>query len=64
MANTYSQIYVHFIISVKNRMPLIKPEWEQRLPLLMNIEISYPNSVMGIFIFSLLTTFLSITFTT
>ena len=31
MANTYNQIYVHFIISVKNRMPLIKPEWEQRL---------------------------------
>ena len=31
MANTYNQIYVHFVISVKNRYPLIHPDWEHRL---------------------------------
>lgn len=31
MANTYNQIFVQFVISVKNRMPLINPEWEHRL---------------------------------
>ena len=31
MANTYNQIYVHFVISVKNRYPLIPPDWEHRL---------------------------------
>ena len=31
MANTYNQIFVQFVISVKNKMPLIKPEWEHRL---------------------------------
>ena len=27
MANSYSQIYLHFIFSVKNREPVLKKEW-------------------------------------
>ena len=31
MANTYNQIYVHFVFSVKNRENLINSSWENRL---------------------------------
>jgi REP element-mobilizing transposase RayT len=31
MANTYSQIYLHFVFSTKNRQPLITPDIEQRV---------------------------------
>ena len=31
MANTYNQIYVHFVFSVKNRENLISSSWENRL---------------------------------
>lgn len=31
MANTYSQIYIHFVFSVQNRMSLISPKWESEL---------------------------------
>ena len=31
MANTYSQIYLHFIFAVQNRQSLIAPEWEDSL---------------------------------
>ena len=31
MANTYCQIYVHFVFAVQNRMGLIKKEWKDDL---------------------------------
>jgi putative transposase len=31
MANTYSQIYLHFVFSTKNREPFIRPDIEQRV---------------------------------
>ncbi|MBK9163991.1 MAG: IS200/IS605 family transposase [Acidobacteria bacterium] len=31
MANTYSQIYLHFVFSTKNREPIIRPEIEERI---------------------------------
>ena len=31
MANTYSQIYVHFVFAVQNRMSLISPVWKTEL---------------------------------
>ena len=31
MANTYSQIYLHFVFAVQNRMSLIKPKWKSEL---------------------------------
>jgi len=31
MANTYSQIYLHFVFAVQNRMSLINPKWETEL---------------------------------
>ncbi len=31
MANTYSQIYIHFVFSVKYREKLIHSSWEERL---------------------------------
>jgi len=31
MANTYSQIYLHFVFAVQNRLSLISPEWEEDL---------------------------------
>ncbi len=31
MANTYSQIYLHFVLAVQNRMSLISPKWEEDL---------------------------------
>lgn len=31
MANTYTQIYLQFVIVVKNRKSLIKPDWEPNL---------------------------------
>ncbi len=31
MANSYTQIYIHYIFSTKNREPLILPEYENRL---------------------------------
>lgn len=31
MANTYTQLYTHYIFSTKHHYPLIQPEFEQRL---------------------------------
>jgi putative transposase len=31
MANTYTQLYVHFVFAVKYREAVIAPEWEDRL---------------------------------
>ena len=31
MSKTYNQIFVHFVLIVKNRYPLINPQWEFRL---------------------------------
>jgi putative transposase len=31
MANTYSQIYLHFVFAVQNRMSLISPQWRSDL---------------------------------
>lgn len=31
MANTYAQIYLHFVFSTKNREPVIRPEIEERI---------------------------------
>lgn len=31
MANTYTQIYLHFVFAVQNRMSLIKSEWKKEL---------------------------------
>jgi len=31
MANTYSQIYLHFVFAVQNRLSLIKKEWKDEL---------------------------------
>jgi len=31
MANTYSQIYLHFVFAVQNRMSLISPKWKADL---------------------------------
>ena len=31
MANTYTQIHIHTVFSVKNRSSLIKKEWQDRL---------------------------------
>ncbi len=31
MANTYTQLYIHFVFAVQNRLTLIKPEWEADL---------------------------------
>ncbi|MEX0648377.1 MAG: IS200/IS605 family transposase [Balneolaceae bacterium] len=31
MANTFYQVYIHYIFSTKNRKPLIRPEFEKRL---------------------------------
>lgn len=31
MANTYSQLYIHFVFAVQNRVSLIQPEWEEEL---------------------------------
>jgi REP-associated tyrosine transposase len=31
MPNTYSQIYLHFVFSPKNRQALIRPEFETEL---------------------------------
>ncbi|MEQ1607192.1 MAG: IS200/IS605 family transposase [Pyrinomonadaceae bacterium] len=31
MANTYSQIYLHFVFSTKNRSPIISPDIEERV---------------------------------
>ena len=31
MANTYSQIYLHFVFAVQNRPSLISPEWQMDL---------------------------------
>ena len=28
MANTYSQVYLHFVFAVQNRLSLINPKWE------------------------------------
>jgi|SRR5690554_3899518 len=31
MANTYTQLYIHFVFVVQNRASLIHPEWEEKL---------------------------------
>lgn len=31
MANTYSQLYIHFVFAVENRHSLISEEWEEEL---------------------------------
>ncbi len=31
MANTYSQIYLHFVFAVQNRISLINPKWQTDL---------------------------------
>ena len=31
MANTYTQIYIHYVFAVQNRMSLINAEWESKL---------------------------------
>ncbi|WP_300599842.1 IS200/IS605 family transposase [Niabella sp.] len=31
MANTYTQLHIHFVFAVKYRQALITPEWEERL---------------------------------
>lgn len=31
MPNTYTQIHIHLVCCVKNRLSLIRPEWEERL---------------------------------
>ena len=31
MANSFTQVYIHFVFSTKNREPLIKPEFEKQL---------------------------------
>ena len=31
MSKTYNQIFVHFVLIVKDRHPLINPQWESRL---------------------------------
>lgn len=31
MANTYTQIYLHFVFAVQNRMSLINPKWQAEL---------------------------------
>lgn len=36
MANTYSQIYLHFVFAVQNRPSLIGPEWASELHKYMN----------------------------
>ena len=36
MANTYSQIYLHFVFAVQNRISLISPKWKDNLYKYMN----------------------------
>ena len=31
MANTFTQIYIHFLFAVQNRISLIQPEWKDEL---------------------------------
>ena len=31
MANTYTQLYIHFVFAVKFRQALIQPQWEERM---------------------------------
>ena len=31
MANTYTQIFIHTVFTVQNRISLIKPEWQEEL---------------------------------
>ena len=31
MANTYTQLYIHFVFAVQNRLSLIDPKWEENL---------------------------------
>jgi len=31
MANTFTQIYLHLVFAVQNRISLIKPEWKNEL---------------------------------
>ena len=33
MANTYTQLYIHFVFAVKNRSALLSTEWDERLRL-------------------------------
>ena len=36
MANTYTQLYIHFVFAVKDRASLIKPNWQSELYKYMN----------------------------
>jgi len=36
MANTYTQIYIHYVFAVQNRMCLIQPKWKDDLYKYMN----------------------------
>lgn len=40
MANTYTQIYIHYVFAVQNRISLIRPDWETDLYKYMNGIIS------------------------
>ena len=31
MANTFTQVYIHFVFAVENRASLIQPDWEEEL---------------------------------
>jgi len=31
MANTFTQIYLHLVFAVQNRIPVIQPEWKKEL---------------------------------
>ncbi|MCK9639137.1 MAG: IS200/IS605 family transposase [Prolixibacteraceae bacterium] len=36
MANTYCQLYIHYVFAVQNRISLIQPEWKESLYQYMN----------------------------
>lgn len=40
MANTYTQIYIHYVFAVQNRISLIRPDWDTDLYKYMNGIIS------------------------
>ncbi|MDR2010088.1 MAG: IS200/IS605 family transposase [Bacteroidales bacterium] len=49
MANTYTQIHIHVVFSVKNRASLIKNEWENKLhQYIVGIIQNYGHKVLAI----------------
>lgn len=46
MANTYSQIYLHFVFAVQNRMSLISPVWKTELYKYINGIISKNDHIV------------------